>query len=158
MRDIRAVVKRWGEWAAHEDNRSAWPAVCATFRGMLAGKSSLHPSCSDDDGLIIDACVSRLHFAGRDAEREVLFTYYVLRLSLRDVADLFETNRMQVRNLLSGAENFVNECLVTLGVRLYMDLVLRATGQMEAPAFLLRGLEDVSGRVLVAGSSSSFGG
>ncbi|AXF76661.1 antitermination protein [Erwinia tracheiphila] len=94
MRDIRAVLKRWGEWAAHEENRSAWPAVCTTFRGVLAGKSSLRPSCTDEDGLIIDACVSRLHVAGRDAEREVLFAYYVLRLSLRDVADLFETNRM----------------------------------------------------------------
>lgn len=102
MRDIRAVLQRWGEWAAHEENRSAWPVVCATFRGVLAGKSSLRPSCSDDDGLIIDACVSRLHVAGRDAEREVLFAYYVLRLSLRDVADLFETNRMRIGNLLAG--------------------------------------------------------
>ncbi|MCX8958138.1 antiterminator Q family protein [Erwinia psidii] len=147
MRVIRAVMQRWGEWAAYEENRSAWPAVCATFRGVLAGKSSLRPSCSDDDGLIIDACVSRLHIAGRDAEREVLFAYYVLRLPLRDVANLLETNCMQVRNLLSGAENFVNSGLVTLGVRLDMDLVLKATGQMEAPAFLLRGFEDVSGRV-----------
>ncbi len=151
MRDIRAVLQRWGEWAAHEEDRSAWPAVCATFRGALVGKSSLRPSCTDEDGLIIDASVSRLRIAGRDTEREVLFAYYVLRLSLRDVADLFETNRMQVRNLLSGAENFVNGCMVALGVRLDMDLILKATGQMEAPAFLLCGFEDVSGRALVAG-------
>ncbi|HAU3361028.1 TPA: antitermination protein Q [Salmonella enterica subsp. salamae] len=150
MRDIRAVLQRWGEWAAHEENRSAWPPVCATFREVLAGKSSLRPSCSDDDGMIIDTCVSHLHAAGRDADREVLFAYYVLRLPLRDVADLFETNRMQVRNLLSGGENFVNGCMVALGVRLDMDLVLKATGQMEAPAFLLSGFEDVSGRALVA--------
>lgn len=102
MCDIRAVMQRWGEWAAHEENRSAWPAVCTTFRGVLAGKSSLRPSCTDEDGMIIAACVSRRYFAGRDAEREVLFAYYVLRLSLRDVADLFETNRMQIRNLLLG--------------------------------------------------------
>jgi len=151
MRDIRAVLKRWGEWAAHEENRAAWPTVCATFRGVLAGKSSLRPSCSDDDGLIIDACVSRLHIAGRNAEREVLFAYYVLRLSLRDVADVFETNRMQVRNLLSGAENFVNGGMVARGVRLDMDLVLKATGQMKTPAFLLSGFEDVSGRARGAG-------
>ncbi|AXF76605.1 antitermination protein Q [Erwinia tracheiphila] len=151
MRDIRAVLKRWGEWAAHEENRSAWPTVCATFRGVLAGKSSLRLSCTDDDGLIIDACVSGRHIAGRDAEREVLFAYYVLRLSQRDVADLFETNRMQVRNLLSGTENFVNGGLVVPGVRLDMDLVLKATGQMRTPAFLLSGFEDISGCALAAG-------
>lgn len=61
MRDIRAVMQRWGEWAAHEENRPAWPTVCATFRGVLRAKSAHRPSCSDDDGLIIDACVSRLH-------------------------------------------------------------------------------------------------
>ncbi|MGV3346981.1 antiterminator Q family protein [Enterobacteriaceae bacterium LUAb1] len=150
MRDIRAVLQRWGEWAADEENRAAWPAVCATFRGVQPGKTSLRPSCTDDDGLIIDACVSRLHTAGRDAEREVLFAYYVLRLPLRDVADLFETNRMQIRNLLSGGENFVNGCMVALGVRLDMDLVLKATGQMKTPVFLLRGFEDVSGLALAA--------
>lgn len=101
--------------------------------------------------MMIDACVSRLHVAGRDAEREVLFAYYVLRLSLRDVADLFETNRMQGRNLLSGGENFVSGGMVALGVRLDMDLVLKATGQMKTPAFLLSGFEDISGRALVAG-------
>lgn len=150
MRDIRAVLQRWGEWAAHEENRSAWPPVCATFREVLAGKSSLRPSCNDDDGMIIDTCVSRLHVARRDAEREVLFAYYVLRLPLRDVAEVFETNRMQVRNLLAGGENFVNGGLVALGVRLDMDLVLKATGQMKTPVFLLRGFEDVSGRPQVA--------
>ncbi|EFQ2516671.1 hypothetical protein PZS93_004183 [Salmonella enterica] len=49
-RDIRAVLERWGRWAAHEENRSDWPTVCATFRGVLPHKSSLRPSCCDDDG------------------------------------------------------------------------------------------------------------
>ncbi|EAW3102363.1 hypothetical protein DYJ26_19350 [Salmonella enterica] len=40
-RDIRAVLERWGRWAAHEENRSDWPTVCATFRGVLPHKSSL---------------------------------------------------------------------------------------------------------------------
>ncbi|ENT4612187.1 antiterminator Q family protein, partial [Salmonella enterica] len=26
-RDIRAVLERWGRWAAHEENRNDWPAV-----------------------------------------------------------------------------------------------------------------------------------
>lgn len=82
MRDIQAVMKRWGEWAAHEKNRAAWPVVCATFREVLPGKSSLRPSCTDEDGMLINACVSRLHIAGCDAEREVLFAYYVLSLSV----------------------------------------------------------------------------
>lgn len=150
MRDIRKVLQRWGEWAANEENRSAWPPVCATFREVLPGKSSLRPSCSDDDGMIIDTCVSRLHAAGRDAEREVLFAYYVLRLPLRDVADVLETNRMQVRNRLVAGEGFVNGGLVALGVRLDMDLVLKATGQMKAPAFLLSGFDNVSDRAPVA--------
>lgn len=130
MCDIRAVLQRWGEWAADEENRSAWPTICATFRGALPGKTSLRPSCSDDDGLIIDACVSRLHVAAR----EVLFAYYVLRLSLRDVADLFEINCMQVRNLLAARENFVNGGLMAPGVRLDRDLVLKATVQIKTPA------------------------
>ncbi|EOS96141.1 hypothetical protein LU631_19340 [Erwinia tracheiphila] len=53
-----------------------------------------------------------------------------------------------MRNLLSGAENFVNGGLVALGVRLDMDLVLKATVQMKTPAFLLCGFEDISGRAL----------
>lgn len=50
-----------------------------------------------------------------------------------------------------GGENFVNGCMVALGVRLDMDLVLKATGQGKTPAFLLSDFEGVSGRVLVAG-------
>ncbi|END3476366.1 hypothetical protein ABL142_005309 [Salmonella enterica] len=70
-RDIRAVLERWGRWAAHEENRSDWPTVCATFRGVLPHKSSLRPSCCDDDGMAVDACVSQLHRAGADNERAV---------------------------------------------------------------------------------------
>ncbi|MGV3346991.1 hypothetical protein ACGVWS_15090 [Enterobacteriaceae bacterium LUAb1] len=68
--------------------------------------------------------------------RKVLFACYVLRLSLRDVADLFETNCMQVRNLLSGDENFVNGGLVALGVRLDMDLVLYPWWVMAAKVYV----------------------
>jgi hypothetical protein len=46
----------------------------------------------------------------------------------------------------------VNGCMVALGVRLGMELVLKAIGQMEASAFLLSCFEDVSGHaLLVAG-------
>ncbi|EAQ4297200.1 antitermination protein Q [Salmonella enterica] len=126
-RDIRAVLERWGRWAAHEENRSDWPAVCATFRGVLPHKSSLRPSCCDDDGMAVDACVSQLHRAGADTERAVLYLHYVTGLSLRDIADVLETNRMNVRSLLASGENFVNGCLCAYGVGLEMDLVLAAT-------------------------------
>ncbi|WP_072086327.1 antiterminator Q family protein [Yersinia pekkanenii] len=59
MRDVRAVFERWGKWAAHEENRTAWPSVCATFRDGLPSKFSLRPSCSDNEGLIIDSCVPK---------------------------------------------------------------------------------------------------
>lgn len=131
MRDIRAVMERWGRWAAYEEDRAAWPSICATFRGVLPVKASSRPSCTDEDGLIIDACVSRLHAAGRDAEREALFTYYVLRLSIRDVADVLGTNKMRVRNLLVAGESFVTGAMAMLGIRLDMDLVLKATGKMK---------------------------
>lgn len=101
--------------------------------------------------MFVNVCVSRLRIAGHVAEREVLFAYYILRLSLRDVADLPETNRMQMRNLLVAGENFVNSGLMALGVRLDIDLVLKATRQMKAPALLLPGFEDVSVRAPVTG-------
>jgi hypothetical protein len=44
---------------------------------------------------------------------------------------------MHVCNLLAVVENFVNSGLVELGVKLDMDLVLKATGQMKTPVFLL---------------------
>lgn len=131
MRGIRAVLERWGNWAAHDGNRAAWPPVCATFWGVLPVKSSSRPSCTDEDGLIIDACVSKLHAAGRDSEREALFAYYVLRLSLRDAAEWLGTNKMHVRNLLVTGESFVTGAMVMLGTRLDMDLVLKATGKMK---------------------------
>ncbi|EKP7192011.1 antitermination protein Q [Salmonella enterica] len=126
-RNIRVVLERWGRWAAHEENRSDWPAVCATFRGVLPHKSSLRPSCCDDDGMAVDACVSQLHRAGADNERAALYLRYVIGLSLRGIADVLETNRMNVRNLLSFGENFVNGGLCAYGVGLEMDLVLAAT-------------------------------
>lgn len=126
-RDIRAVLERWGRWAAHEENRSDWPPVCATFRGVLPHSSSLRPSCCDDDGMAVDACVSQLHRAGADNEREVLYLRYVTGLSIRDIADVLDTNSMRVRNLLACGEQFVNGCLCAYGVRLDMDLVIAST-------------------------------
>lgn len=77
--------------------------------------------------MAVDACVSQLHRAGADTERAVLYLHYVTGLSLRDIADVLETNRMNVRSLLASGENFVNGCLCAYGVGLEMDLVLAAT-------------------------------
>ncbi|EAB9443271.1 antitermination protein Q [Salmonella enterica subsp. diarizonae] len=135
-RDIKAVLERWGRWAAHEENRSEWPPVCATFRGVLPHSSSLRPSCCDSDGMAVDACVSQLHRAGCDNERAVLYLRYVTGLSLRDIADVLDTNRMHIRNLLACGENFVSGCLCAYGVGLEMDLVLAATrGNSDLLAF-----------------------
>ncbi|HHQ6631935.1 TPA: hypothetical protein ACSTL1_003435 [Serratia fonticola] len=72
-----------------------------------------------------------MHTAGRDCEREALFAYYVLRLSLRDAAEAPGTNKMRVRSLLVGGASFVTGAMVMLGTRLDIALVLEATGKMK---------------------------
>ncbi len=65
--------------------------------------------------------------AGCDDARAVLYLRYVTGLSLRDIADVLDTNRMHIRNLLACGENFVSGCLCAYGVRLDMDLVIAST-------------------------------
>lgn len=129
VRDIRAVLSRWGTWAAGEEKRSDWPPVCAMLAGVLPHSTSRRPSCCDDDGLIIDACVSCLRRTGNRDEQEVLYAYYVLGFSHRDAAGALGMNRQNVRALLASGESFVNGCLCMKGVRLDMDLLVAAPAQ-----------------------------
>lgn len=122
MRDIQQVLERWGGWAASENTAISWSPVAAGFKGLLpATPARPRPSCSDDDGLTIDACVCRLRAVRASGELNVIMAYYVWGMSKRAIGRALRTSEGRVRQQLQVAEGFVAGCLEMTGARLEMD-------------------------------------
>ncbi len=119
MRDIQEVLSRWGVWA--RDNSGVdFSHIAAGFKGLLPQQKG-KPSCSDDDGLIIDGAVLRLWKVRKPEEITLLLRYYVYGQSKRDIARSRKCNEREVRRQLQNAESFIDGVLCVLGVPLDMD-------------------------------------
>ncbi|QHM71560.1 antiterminator Q family protein [Mixta intestinalis] len=121
MRDIQQVLERWGGWAARDNSGVGWSPVAAGFKGIVSVASSTRPSCCDDDGLIIDGCVSRLQQIRRADELAAVMLYYVYGLSKREIGRRAKISEREVRRRIETAEGFIEGCLCMLDVPLQMD-------------------------------------
>ncbi|MCS4333685.1 antiterminator Q family protein [Klebsiella variicola] len=122
MRNIQQVLERWGGWAAQDNTAVSWAPVAAGFKGLvIPDPSCSRPSCSDDDGLIIDSCVCRLQKVRHTGELDLIMAHYVYGASKRTLARQQGVNEKAIRIRLQVAEGFIDGCLSMLNVRLDMD-------------------------------------
>lgn len=119
MRDIQEVLSRWGIWA-RDNSGVGFSHIAAGFKGLLPQQKG-KPSCSDDDGLIIDGAVLRLQKVRKPEELNLLLRHYVFGQSKRDIAREQKCNEREVRRQLQIAESFIDGVLCVLGVPLDMD-------------------------------------
>ncbi|MBI6549923.1 antiterminator Q family protein [Xenorhabdus lircayensis] len=122
MRDIQQVLVRWGGWSTTEPVRVGWSPVAAGFSGLLPATGNNRPTCSDEDGLVIDICVARLRARGKGEELEYIKQHYMFGYSKREIARQYETNEKEVRHRILCGESFIAGCLEMLGIQLDMDL------------------------------------
>lgn len=120
-RDIQQVLERWGTWARDNNTGVDWSPIAAGFKGLLPFRPSLRPSCSDDDGLIIDNCVLQLQKVRQPEELNLIIAYYVKGYSKRAIARRRRVDERLIRAKLQIAEGFIDGCLSLLAVRLDMD-------------------------------------
>ena len=114
MRDIQMVLERWGAWAASGNTGVDYSPIAAGFKGLLPSTAKPRPACSDDDGLIIENCLTRLKKKKPDE-------YSLLRISKRQIARTRKKSEKAIRIEMQIAEGFIDGCLSMLGVRLEMD-------------------------------------
>ncbi len=86
MRNIQRVLERWGGWAAAEGSQLDWSPVAAGFKGLLPDERRSRLSCSDSDGLIVDAAIAKLHKVGRTDEVELIILHYLCNVSKSAIA------------------------------------------------------------------------
>ena len=120
MRDIQMVLERWGAWAASGNAGVDYSPIAAGFKGLLPSTAKPRPACSDDDGLIIENCLTRLKKKKPD-EYSLLVAHYPLRISKRQIARTRKKSEKAIRIEMQIAEGFIDGCLSMLGVRLEMD-------------------------------------
>ena len=133
MRKIQRVLERWGGWAARDYIALGWSPVAAGFKGLIAAPRSTRPTCCDDDGLLIDSCVSRLRQIRQTGEYDLLMAHYVYGVSKRTLARILKQDEKTVRVQLQVAEGFIDGCLSMLDATLEMDPEVEVTIVKEEP-------------------------
>ncbi|WP_426817905.1 antiterminator Q family protein [Winslowiella sp. 2C04] len=118
MRDIQLVLERWGVWSRSRPEGD-YSSIAAGFKGLIPQGAS-EQSCTDDDALIIDACVGRLK-QKRPEEHALLFSHYVKGVSKRALAKSSRCDEKLIRIKFQLAEGFIDGCLSMLDVRLDSD-------------------------------------
>lgn len=121
IRDIQRVLERYGAWAAYAEQGLYYSSVAAGFKGLLSSSRRSRPSCSDDDGLLINSAMACLK--KRDPYLCVLLEWhYILALPVRQIGDKLGISHTQVLKQLQMAEGFVDGCLCMMDVRLDIDV------------------------------------
>ncbi|WP_145561137.1 antiterminator Q family protein [Yersinia mollaretii] len=121
MRDIQLVLERWGAWAASDNSGVDYSHIAAGFKGLLPYGSSSRRSCTDNDGILIDAAVGRLKKAGRGEEYDLIEQHYKRGISKSAIARKHKCSEGKIRLKLMLAETFVDACLIMAGAELEMD-------------------------------------
>ena len=119
MRDIQDVLSRWGVWARDNSGVDFSP-IAAGFKGLLPPSGLSKPSCSDDDGLVIDSCVARLKI-NRVDEFELIILHYIYNVSKREIGRRKKKSEKLIRIKIMLGEGFVEGCLSDLSVSLGSD-------------------------------------
>lgn len=120
MRDIKLVLERWGGWAASDNSGVDYSHIAAGFKGLLTPAGKSRPSCTDDDGLIIDSCLARLQ-KKKPYEHSLLVAHYLYGISKRGIARARKKDEKLIRIEIQMAEGFIDGCLSMLDVKLDCD-------------------------------------
>jgi len=110
MRDIHETLELWGAWAASDKSGVDFSPIAAGFKGLLPQTSKSRLQCDDDEGIMIDGCISRLK-KYRVEEHELIIMHYVFNLSLRAIAKRRKCSDGTIRKELQTALGFVEGCL-----------------------------------------------
>lgn len=121
MRDIKMLLERWGGWAASGEHRLGYASVAAGFRGLISDRGKKRVSCSDNDGLILDACISRLINVNKQ-QHDILVAHYLYQISLRSIARRRRCADGTIRKQIQTAEGFINGVLSVLDCKLECEL------------------------------------
>ncbi|WP_342753725.1 antiterminator Q family protein [Pantoea sp. MBD-2R] len=117
MRNIKRLLEMWGGWAATEQSGVSYSHIAAGFRGLITSAPSNRPICSDNDGMILDSCISRLK-VDHPEEHALLVAHYHYRISLRSIARRRHCADGTIRKDLQTAEGFVEGVLSALDIEL----------------------------------------
>lgn len=131
MRDMQKVLDLWGAWAASESCNVNYSPIAAGFKGLLPETSKTRIMCSDNDGLIIEGCMSRLH-RKRPSDYFLLIGHYVYGLSKRKMAGYRKKNEKQIRIEMQMAEGFIEGCLAMLDIPLEMDPIVEMQNSQKS--------------------------
>jgi len=120
MRDISLVLERWAGWASSDNAGVDYSPIAAGFKGLLPQTGKTRLSCSDDDALVIESCLSQLQ-KRRPHEHSLLVAHYLYRISKRSLAKSQRKDEKLIRIQIEMAEGFIEGCLAMLEIRLEMD-------------------------------------
>lgn len=110
MRDMYEVMDMWGAWAAAESSGVDWQPIAAGFKGLLPHGKKARPQCGDDEGVMIDGCVTRLK-KYKPEEYELVIAHFVAGISLRMIAKKQKCSDGTIRKRLQTALGFVGGVL-----------------------------------------------
>ncbi|WP_105629998.1 antiterminator Q family protein, partial [Cronobacter malonaticus] len=105
MRDIQKVLELWGGWAANDNSGVDYSHVAAGFKGLLPQTSKSRLSCTDNDALIIEGCLSRLK-QRKPYEHSLLVAHYLFGISKRRIARVCKKDEKIIRIEIQLAEGF----------------------------------------------------
>lgn len=106
MRDMYDVMDRWGAWAAADSSGVDWQPIAAGFKGLLPHGKKSRLQCDDDEGIMIDGCVTRLK-KYKPEEYELIIAHFVIGISLRAIAKKRKCSDGTIRKELQAAMGFV---------------------------------------------------
>ena len=121
MRDIQLVLERWGGWAASDSSGVDYSHIAAGFKGLMPENGRSRPSCTDNDGLIIESCLARLR-GKKTYEHDLLVAHYFYRISKRKIAKMRKKDEKTIRIEIQMAEGFIDGYLSMIDTRLEMDV------------------------------------
>jgi len=123
MRDMQKVLDLWGAWAASDSCNVDYSPIAAGFKGLLPQTGKTRIACTDDDGLVIEGCMARLH-RKRPYDYFLLIEHYIYRVSKRQMAKQRKKSEKQIRIEMLMAEGFIDGCLSMLDIPMEMDSVV----------------------------------
>ncbi|WP_041455961.1 antiterminator Q family protein [Pantoea ananatis] len=117
MRDMSQVLERWAGWAKSDSSGVDYSSIAAGFKGLLPQTSKIGLTCSDDDGLIIEKCLSKLKIK-RPEEHDLIVLHYFYNISKRKLSLRYKCDEKMIRIRMQMAEGFLDGCLSWLEVKL----------------------------------------
>lgn len=116
MSDMYERLDRWGAWAASDNSGVDWQPIAAGFKGLQPHGKKSRLQCDDDEGMLMDGCISRLKKYKPD-EYELVILHFVYCISLRSIAKKKKCADGTIRKKMQTAMGFIE------GVTYFMRLL-----------------------------------